>query len=166
MCFKRNRVGLLIRFFLGGLISLLIFKTVFIVARVRGHSMKPALYDGDYVLCIRIPHGRNTLSQTIKKLLLCRRAIVLVRPPWIVNRVQIKRIAGVAGDFRNWGRRYPDSDLQQIPDHHIFLVGDASQAITTTTLPTDSRLFGPCLSSAVIGRAIFRFWPLVYLKPK
>ena len=88
---------------LAGVLVLVVTKQMLVAARVYGRSMLPTLGEGDYLLGIRVPHHNGVLWQTIRTLLLTRGAIVLVRPPAHLGRLEVKRIDGIGGDFRSWG---------------------------------------------------------------
>lgn len=140
---------------------LLVVKRTILVAQVCGDSMAPTLRKGDYILGIRVPHRPGLLWQMIRSLFIKREAIVLVRPPAHLGRLEVKRIEGLPGDTRSWGWGTSLTGPHRVPDNHIFLVGDASRHIGKFTgPPADSRLYGPCPSIAIVARVLFRLWPM------
>lgn len=73
----------------------------------------------------------------------------------------------LAGDIRMWGSTtlvgpYP------VPPNHVFVTGSASEHISESVQhtnefmqpPADSRLYGPCPSTAVTARIVLRIWPV------
>jgi hypothetical protein len=140
-------------------------RKVLVLAHVYGKSMTPTLHKGDYILGLRLPVDRHPLGQLIRRSLIKRGAIILVRPPAHLGRLEVKRIDGLPGDLRNWG--WMDSFIgpQLVPDNHVFLVSDASRhalplSDSFTLPPQDSRLYGPCPSTAIVARVFLRFWPI------
>ena len=138
-------------------------------ARVYGQSMMPTLEENDYILGVRIPHHKGKVGRLLRHLLLTRGSMILVRPPAHLQRLEVKRIDGVYGDLRNWGWGDAYTGSQQIPEDHLFIIGDAVQNIadikSNTNIPlgppADSRHYGPCPSTSVVARVFLRFWPLL-----
>jgi nickel-type superoxide dismutase maturation protease len=97
-----------------------LFRTV----AVAGHSMEPALRDGDWVIVAPLARPPRVGE------------IVLARDPRVPERLVLKRVAGVKGGA-------------------CMLLGDRPEE------STDSRTFGPVALSEVLGRAIFRYAPLL-----
>jgi signal peptidase I len=148
------------------LVSLLA-KKIFVVAYVNGHSMMPTLYKGDYILGLRVPQRSGLAWQLIRSLLIKRGAIVLVCPPALLGRLQVKRIDGMSGDYRSWGWGIAATGPNQIVSNHVFLIGDLSQFTGKITGPSaDSRFYGPCPSTAIIARVFLRFWPITLRLPE
>lgn len=131
------------------------------IAQVRGHSMAPTLQQDDYILGIRIPHRPTRLRSALKDLLLQREAVVLVRPPAHLSRLEVKRIAGIADDVRDWGWGAAATGPRIIPSDHVYLMSDASRFMGALPGPSaDSRLYGPCPSKAVLARVVIRYRPI------
>lgn len=134
-------------------------RTLF-AARVVGHSMLPTLREGDWIVGFRIPRGRNHLAALLRNALLSRGAVVLVRPPAHLGRLDVKRVDGVPGDLRGWGWDMCRVDPCRIPANHVFLLGNASRHLGHPPGPAaDSRQYGPCPTTAVVARVVLRFRP-------
>lgn len=134
-------------------------RPAFVIVRVEGQSMQPALLDRSRVLVLRSGHR-----------LLRRGTIVLARYP--LARPQavgfldpcgtpytpfvIKRVAALAGDTNPRltlpGQIRPSlGSVDQIPQGHAYLLGDAQVC-------EDSRLWGPVPMDAIVGRVVVP-WP-------
>jgi signal peptidase I len=143
--------------------------------QVEMESMERTFEPGDYVLVDKLSPRWDPYS---------RGEVVVFDPPkgWEAPRKApfIKRVIGLAGDtveVRPDGRVYvngtaldepylyrdesgvaePTEAFQAalvVPQGELFVMGDHRQA------SSDSREFGPIPSSAVIGRAFVRYWPL------
>ena len=138
-----------------------IAKHVLVAAYVSGHSMVPTLKKGDFVIGVRVPQRSGCIWRLIRSKLVQRRAIVLVRPPAHLGRLEVTRIGGLPGELRSWGCGMSRVTGQRIPDEHVFLIGDAVEKFDQPgDLPADSRLYGPCPSSAVVARIFVRYWPI------
>lgn len=137
-----------------------------IVARVIGQSMYPILHKGDYVLGIRSVRARNWFSRAADRWLLQRGAVVLIRPPAHLGRLEIKRIDAVAGDVRYWGAVKGAPKLRIIPPGQVFLVGATGWPDPGAGRPpADSREYGPCSASAIVARVCLRIWPVARFGP-
>lgn len=139
-----------------------LLRTGLIGAQVSGSSMHPTLRGGDLVFGFRTPRCSGTFGVSIRRGLLPRGAVVLVRPPACGERLQIKRVAGISGDW--WGTCRPASAPTncRLQTDHVFLVGDAPlrpRSGGRGGVSVDSRSYGPCPSQAVVGRM------LVWLRP-
>jgi signal peptidase I len=89
------------------------------------------------------------------------------------NEDLIKRIVAVGGDrfeidgghvlingeaidepYLAAGSVMADQDPRTIPDGHVFVMGDNRGS------SSDSRVFGPVPTDDIIGKAMFRIWPI------
>lgn len=133
---------------------------VVIRARVVGRSMRPTLEEGDYVLGLRISHNAIPPWPALRRALLPRGAVVLVRPPAHLGRLEVKRIDGLPGDVRAWGGA-ATRGARPLATDQVFLLGDAGrQGGAGTGRPADSRLYGPCPVTAIVARVALRYRPL------
>jgi len=134
----------------------LLVRRAAVLARVRGESMMPTLEPGDYLLGLQVPP-----SLALRRFLLGRGAVVLVRPPAHLGRLEVKRIVGVAGDIRRWGYGAAAIGPQHVPRDHIFLTGDAAAGDGFRRgMAADSRQYGPCPTSAIVAWVLLRYWPI------
>ncbi|OTF78721.1 mitochondrial inner membrane protease subunit 1-like protein [Euroglyphus maynei] len=79
--------------------------------------------------------------------------IVVVRSPMNPHQFICKRIVAMPGDMIN--QRYHFSNYRQtVQKGHVWLMGD------NRTNSTDSREFGALPMGLIIGRVIYRIWPL------
>ncbi|MFN8630509.1 MAG: signal peptidase I [Chloroflexota bacterium] len=142
---------------------------------VQGPSMETTFLDGQYVLVDRISHNWAPYAHG--------QVVVFNPPPDVDERGYpfIKRVIGVPGDtvelrdgkvfvngtaidepylFRDEdgtvGPTEPSSDQTTwtVEPGMLFVMGDHRE------VSEDGRYFGPIPQSSVIGRAIFRYWPL------
>lgn len=147
-------------------LALLLFLIInFLSARIRvdGRSMEPTFHDGDYVIVNRLAYRFGELQ----------RGDVVVFPfPLNGEEDFIKRIIALPGDriaIRN-GALFlngavieedylevpPRGDMEEmiVPAAHVFVMGDNRND------SSDSRIWGPLISSEIIGKAVFRYWPI------
>lgn len=141
----------------------LIINSVSARIRVDGNSMQPSFQDGNYVIVNKLAYRDGGLE----------RGDVVVFP-FPLNREEdfIKRVIGLPGDrvmvirgdvFIN-GQRIqedyllaePRGDMEEliVPQGTIFVMGDNRND------SSDSRVWGPLSIDEIIGKAIFRYWPL------
>lgn len=142
--------------------AVLVSTLLFPVLQITGTSMEPSLKSGDILLLFK---SRNFEPGDI-----CGFS-------WN-NRTLVKRVIGVPGDwieidrdgtvYRNGEalsepyiskKSLGECDLQfpcQVPDHCLFLLGDQRE----TSIDSRSSLIGSVDSDRVVGKAIFRVWPL------
>jgi signal peptidase I len=148
-------------------LALLMFLVInFLTARIRvdGRSMEPNFHDGDYVIVNRLAFQFGELQ----------RGDVIVFPyPLNQDEDYIKRIIALPGDrvaIRD-GRvilngAILDEDYLGDPPHgndmavvivqegDVFVMGDNRYD------SSDSRSWGPLSIEDIIGKAIYRYWPL------
>lgn len=147
-------------------LAILLFVAInFVSARIRvdGQSMQPTFQEGDYVVVNRLAYRFGEID---------RGDVVVFPYPLDPQRDLIKRVIGLPGD-RVWianGIVYvngtplqepylaetPSGDLQErvIPEGFVFLLGDNRND------SSDSRSWGPLPVGQIIGRAVFRYWPI------
>ncbi len=143
------------------LIAVLIHLFLAQATRVYGQSMEPTLHTDDRVIVEKLSYRFHPPQ---------RGDIVVVK---VSGRSQplIKRIVGLPGETIaiHDGRVFiNDAPLNEpylrspthgflpptrIPPMHYFVLGDNRDA------SNDSRSFGPVPRDAILGRAIFRYWP-------
>lgn len=146
----------------------LIINSISARIRVDGSSMEPSFQDGNYVIVNKIAYGDGDLE----------RGDVIVFP-YPLNREEdfIKRIIGLPGDhisilrgdvFINGSRINEDylltdsrGDMEEliVPQGTVFVMGDNRND------SSDSRIWGPLSIEEIIGKAIFRYWPLPAMGP-
>ncbi len=148
--------------------------------RVQMSSMEHTFEPDQYVLIDRISHLWSPYT---------RGQVIVFRAPdnsELPNDPFIKRVIGVAGDtveirdgavfvngkqldepylYRNDAGEIEPTEVSgsqttwKVPDGELFVMGDHRQ------VSVDSRAFGTIPVSSVIGRVIFRYWPLSALGP-
>lgn len=134
----------------------------FPVFQVHGNSMSPTLRNGDYILCMKT----NTLSQGD------------ITVFYHNNKILVKRVIGLPGEevnikedgtvYINTSALYEpyiiapsvgvgDTPLPCIvPANHFFVLGDHR----ATSLDSRSTEIGFVPKERVLGKALFRIWPL------
>lgn len=133
---------------------------------VDGSSMEPSLTSGQLVLVNKLHYQFRTPQ---------RGDIIVFWLPSVSERNTIKRIIGLAGDtieFRDgWvyinGERLDEPYISQpcaftICPNSIWQVGDGDYFVMgdNRNHSRDSRSFGVIPDDAIVGKAIFRYWPL------
>jgi signal peptidase I len=148
-------------------LALLMFLVInFLTARIRvdGRSMEPNFHDGDYVIVNRLAFRLGELQ---------RGDVVVFPYPLNQEEDYIKRIIALPGDrvgIRDGlvllngavldeeylGAPPHGSDLEAVtvPEGEVFVMGDNRYD------SSDSRSWGPLSIEDIIGKAIFRYWPL------
>ena len=137
-------------------------KPAFLLYRVRGDSMLPALHSGDYVL------ARTSAASGVS---IARGSILVVTGR---EQVQIKRVIGLPGErvtlaegtLYVGGERLVEPYLHGLPPYlglgsteyelegdEYFVMGD------NRTHSTDSRHYGPVKRVQIEGRVMLRVWP-------
>jgi len=147
-------------------LALLMFLVInFLSARIRvdGRSMEPNFHDGDYVIVNRLAFRLGELQ----------RGDVIVFP-YPINREEdyIKRVIGLPGDSisirdgvvilndsvldEDYLDMLPRGDMAErvVPEGHAFVMGDNRND------SSDSRIWGPLNVEDIIGKAVFRYWPI------
>ena len=157
--------------------SLFIVVYLFIMQpnQVKGASMEPTFYSGDYIFTSKVTYKFRTLN---------RGDVVVFKSPKNPDIEYIKRITGLPGDkvriatsnvYVNgvlinepyisdktslWDGGYvKENDELTIPSDEIFVMGD------NRPRSSDSREFGPVKIDSIIGQVFFRYFPLNKMGP-
>lgn len=132
--------------------------------RVEGPSMQPTLADGDIVLLNRVAYQ---FSPPV------RGDIVIVHRPDLSQQDLIKRVIGLPGEtveFRDGailinGQLYEAAcagcgdGVWVLDVESYFLLGDQRED------SRDSRAFGPIARETLLGKVLWRYWPLEQFGP-
>jgi len=142
--------------------SVLVATLMFPVLRIYGASMEPALQEGEIVFSLRTTDIRRSDLVAF----------------YYGNKVLIKRCIALPGDvvdlddagnvtvngtlleepyLQEKARGDCDIDLPfQVPDGRLFVLGDQR----STSIDSRNSLIGCIASEQIIGRVVFRLWPL------
>jgi signal peptidase I len=150
-------------------IVLIIHYFIFNLSTVKGQSMQPTLYDGEWLFINKIGYIVGGPE---------RGDIVILKDP--NNRLGfreflVKRIVGLPGEtievsneklYINgveYTEPYIDAEIQDgnygptvVPEGDFFVMGDNRHRYEST----DSRIFGPVPEKLIKGKAQFIMWPL------
>lgn len=142
----------------------LFFAINFISARIRvdGSSMEPTFHNGDYVIVNRLAFQWGEIQ---------RGDVVVFPYPLSPEEDYIKRVIGLPGDrvaiyggdvYVN-GQRIeepyissaPANDVAEtvVPEGYVYVLGDNRNA------SSDSRSWGALEIEAILGKAVFRYYP-------
>jgi nickel-type superoxide dismutase maturation protease len=99
---------------------------------VDGESMAPTLKPGDYLVAVRSAGVRRGL-------------LVVVEHPDRPGYEMVKRVAAVPNER---------VDDRVLGPNEYWIRGDNPDG------STDSRTFGPVSAEAILGRVVFRYWPV------
>ncbi len=153
------------------LLTLILFfalRAVFLNFRVSGVSMLPTLHDGEYVFVYRLAYWREPPQ---------RGDIIVFRYPLNPKRTLIKRVIGLPGEtvsvqngqvYIN-GRPLPEPYILASPMYtappvtvgpdEVYVLGD------NRNNSNDSHAWGVLKRHLIIGKAVWRFWPLQRMGP-
>lgn len=144
-------------------IALLIHVFLAQATRVYGQSMEPNLHTNERLVIEKLSyhfHGPQ------------RGDVVVLHDPGGSPELLIKRVVGLPGeritiangtvfvDGAPIAEPYLDQETQGggrswiVPPFMVFVMGDNRSA------SRDSRIFGPVALDQILGRALFRYWPL------
>ncbi len=137
--------------------------------KVDGRSMVPTFQNNDFILTDKISYRKNDPE---------RGDIVIFHAPPPYDSDFIKRIVGLSGEkikvaggkvfidgimldedylppeFMTSERSFLREGVEyQIPENYYMVLGDNRDG------SSDSREWGPIQKSAIVGKAIFRYWP-------
>ena len=151
---REETINLLLRIIILIIIGYLIFSQVFLLARVKGNEMFPALKDGDLIVGFRLQKDyikNDVVTYMVNGQRKVGRYVAQEGDVLNMDDSGSLRINGTvqSGEimyptFAKEGIEYP----YQVPDDHIFILGD----YRTQTI--DSRDFGPIPMDDVEGKVI------------
>lgn len=172
--FKSFTLEVLETVFTSVIVLMVVYSTIAFPETVLGSSMEPNFYTGERVLVERLSKVFGTYK---------RGDVVVLHPPGDDNRDYIKRIVGIPGDVvkiwdckvyiktsegsfiyeenylsegecTNGGEKIKEGRSFIIEKDYYFVLGDNRDK------SMDSRSFGLVEKKRIIGKAIFRLWPL------
>ena len=146
-------------------LALIIRSFIFTVVRVDGQSMEPNLHNNDRMIVWRLGYEPKQGD------------IIIFNPPGYAKNIYwVKRVIAMGGqhveidyatnsvyvDGEKLDESYlgeemlPQSTLTEVdvPEGSIFVMGD------NRNHSTDGRVIGPIEKERIVGRAVWRFWPL------
>lgn len=144
-------------------IALLIHAFLAQATRVYGQSMEPNLHTNERLVIEKLSYRFHAPR---------RGDVVVLRDPGGSPELLIKRVVGLPGervtiangtvfvDSAPIAEPYLDQETQGggrswvVPPFTVFVMGDNRSA------SRDSRVFGPVDLDEIVGRALFRYWPL------
>ncbi len=143
-------------------ISVLVATLLLPVLRTYGSSMAPTLEDGDFVVCVK--------TSQIK-----RGDIIAF---YYNNKILIKRVIGISGEWIDMdvngvvsvnGKVFDEPYLTeqaigecnidlpyQVPESRVFVMGDHR----SVSVDSRSEAIGCVSEEQIVGRLVFRIWPL------
>jgi len=139
------------------IVIFIIYMTIAVPEQVSGSSMEPNFHTGERILVEKISKHFKDFE---------RGEVVVLNPPGNDNVDYIKRIVGIPGDIikvENYltqgtctegGPDLKDGRSLKIEDGSFLVMGDNRDN------SADSRVFGLVEQKRIVGRAVFRFWPL------
>ena len=154
LALKEGYIGLLLRIVLLASIGVLLFTQVFLIARVKGNEMFPAVKDGDLVLAFRLQQNyeKNDLISYKND---GRRRIgrVIAQENDSVKMDDSGQLL-VNAAIQSGEIMYPSDprdtleDPYEVPEGHVFILGDYR------TQAKDSRDFGAIPKKEIEGKVI------------
>ncbi|MCI8275001.1 MAG: signal peptidase I [Lachnospiraceae bacterium] len=143
-------------------VAVLILTFLFPVVQVYGDSMQTTLYENDVIIALKTPD--------------INRGDVIAF--WYKNKILVKRVVAMPGewiDIDKEGNVYIDDDLleepyvqqtafgecnitlpYQVPEGRLFVIGDNRGV----SVDSRSSLVGCVAAEQIIGKMVFRIWPL------
>lgn len=143
-------------------VAVLILTFLFPVVQVYGDSMQTTLYENDVIIALKTPD--------------INRGDVIAF--WYKNKILVKRVVAMPGewiDIDKEGNVYIDDDLleepyvqqtafgecnitlpYQVPGGRLFVIGDNRGV----SVDSRSSLVGCVAAEQIIGKMVFRIWPL------
>lgn len=172
-------INLFMDFLETSVVALSIFVVIYLFFvqphEIKGNSMEPNFHNNEYILTDKISYKFGEAK---------RGDVVIFKAPMNQEVDYIKRVIGLPGDKIKVQKGYvyvngkqiqepylkdlttllPGSSLQEgveitIPENHLFCMGD------NRPHSSDSREFGPVPYNLIIGKALFRYWPITDFGP-
>ena len=164
---KRSSLKYFSLYILGSsIITIFAFTYLFFPYKISGNSMEPAINNGERII----------ISKTFSRTALQRFDIIVFRNPELKRKI-VKRIIGLPGELfgiikggiyinrkkiklpftkKSGDVIFNSLNFSQIkiPDNSYFTLGD------NRNHSIDSRTFGPVTLNSILGKAIFKYWPL------
>ncbi len=160
--FKKVFIGTISSLIVVAAITVLISTSFLPVLRVTGSSMTPTLYSDEFVMCSK---KSNFKSGDVVAF-------------YYNNKILLKRVIGTSGDIidiKEDGTVYKNGeklnepyinekalgtcDIElpyQVPDNRIFVMGDHR----LTSIDSRTTTVGCIAEEYILGKVIFKFWPL------
>ncbi|MBN2735939.1 MAG: signal peptidase I [Spirochaetales bacterium] len=172
---SRIKIGFIILFFLlAVLISMIINRFVLEIALVEGASMEPCLFSGERLIVFKLAYAFTEPKAQDIIVLHFLPSDGVEKTENTMNLEYIKRIIGTPGDLIDlkYQQVYLNKDLlnesyaqgvtrqkkllypMEIHNNHCFVMGDNRE------YSRDSRDIGLVSTKYIIGKAVFRIWPL------
>ncbi len=158
----RNTIGVLI---VAAAISVLVATLWLPVLRIYGSSMTPALSDGEIVISVRTSHfepGDIVAFDYSNKILVKR--VICEAGDWIdIDEDGTVYVNGTVLEEPYLDEKaLGECDIElpyQVPDRRIFVMGDHR----STSIDSRSTTIGCVSQEQIVGKIIFRIWPLTRL---
>lgn len=137
------------------------------VLRIYGSSMTPSLYEGDIVVSLKTTDfGRGDIISFYYNNKILVKRVIAFEGEW----VNIDEEGNVYVDGQQLDEPYIDEkalgecDIKlpyQVPDGRLFVMGDHR----ATSADSRSTTVGCVMEEQIVGRIVYRVWPLSYFGP-
>ena len=161
---RRGRRDRSLRFTIVFLLIPIVVLVFFRPFRVHGASMEPSLNHSERILVSRMPLRIQDID---------RGDVVVFRHPAAPHLRYVKRVIALPGDWVEIEdgavllnnepidepylldelRAHDDLPSYRVPEGHYFVLGDHR------SVSSDSRAWGSIPTDAMVGKAVFRYWP-------
>lgn len=165
--FRKTIVGTISSLIVVAAVAVLVSMLFLPVLRVTGTSMTPTLYNDEMVICSkRSNYKRGDMIAF-----------------YYNNKILLKRVIGLPGDWIEIAedgtvfvngeeliepyvdeKAYGECDIEfpyQVPESRIFVMGDHR----STSIDSRTNMVGCIADEYIIGRLIFRVWPIKAIGP-
>ena len=153
LALKEGYIGLLVRIMILASIGVLLFTQVFLIARVKGNEMFPAVKDGDLVLAFRLQQNyeKNDLISYKNDGRRIGRVIAQENDSVKMDDSGQLLVNAAIQSGEIMYPSYPRDTLEypyEVPEGHVFVLGDYR------TQAKDSRDFGAIPKKEIEGKVI------------